>query len=144
MPPLNSQKMDHKSKGNALFLILIAVALFAALSYAVTQSGRGSGNLNKETMALDVAHMEQYAAAITQALSRLILANGCTIGAGYSGGSGYTGTINFYSDQFSTPAVWDNTNAPADSSCDVLQPTAAALHIKTLPPMYKALAVQNI
>lgn len=58
-------------RGNALFLILIAVALFAALSYAVTQTGRGSGNTAKEDVTLCLAEIDSHFKAVESAVTRI-------------------------------------------------------------------------
>lgn len=68
-PPPSTQPQS----GNALFLILIAVALFAALSYAVTQSGRGGGATTNEDNALKAAQITQWGALARQAATRMIL-----------------------------------------------------------------------
>ena len=60
--------------GNVLFLILIAVALFAALSYAVTQSTRsGSGDASGETNLINSAQLAQYPAGVRTAVVRMII-----------------------------------------------------------------------
>lgn len=69
----NTQRKSEQ--GNVLFLILIAVALFAALSYAVTQSTRsGGGSADRETSILNSAAMTQYPAAMRTSLVRMVLA----------------------------------------------------------------------
>ncbi len=61
-----------KQAGNVLFLILLAVALFAALSYAVTQSSRSGGkNASDEKARLVVAEILNYENAIRMAAQRI-------------------------------------------------------------------------
>lgn len=65
---------NYKSqKGNVLFLILIAVALFAALSYAVTQSSRSGGDASKETNVINTAALTQYPNSVRTAVLRMII-----------------------------------------------------------------------
>jgi hypothetical protein len=60
-------------QGNALFLILIAVILFAALSYAITQSNRSSGNAADETNLISSSTVTQYPSAIRTGITRMLL-----------------------------------------------------------------------
>ena len=66
----------HKEQGNILILILIAVVLFAALSYAVTQSSRGSGNTDKETGTLEVSELLNYVTSVRSAINKMIVLGG--------------------------------------------------------------------
>ncbi len=68
--------MLNHNTGNALFLILIAVALFAALSYAITSSSRGGGNIAKEQAQLDASSLMQWYATAQAELQRLAIRNG--------------------------------------------------------------------
>ncbi len=63
-------------RGNVLFLILIAVALFAALSYAVTSSSRsGGGDANSETNLISSAQITQYPATLRTSIIRMVVSN---------------------------------------------------------------------
>jgi len=71
---MNKNYKSCGEKGNVLFLILIAVALFAALSYAVTQSTRsGGGSTERETSILSGASMTQYPAGLRTSVVRMVL-----------------------------------------------------------------------
>lgn len=65
------------NSGNVLFIILIAVALFAALSYAVTSSSNGGGApISKDTAQANAAMTIQYGTGVAGNVLRKRLANG--------------------------------------------------------------------
>lgn len=65
------------SSGNILFIILIAVALFAALTYAFSQYDRdGAGNNPvKETTTINASVLGQYVASLRASIQRLTTDN---------------------------------------------------------------------
>ena len=76
MTQIKKQTARDGEQGNVLFLILIAVALFAALSYAVTQSSRsGGGDAGRETNIVSGAQVTQYPAGVRTSILRMIVSN---------------------------------------------------------------------
>lgn len=66
--------MKHGQSGNVMFYILIAVALLAALSYAVAQGGRSTmQNLSEDRERLVATEIVDYADSLSNAVSQLRL-----------------------------------------------------------------------
>ena len=103
----------RETQGNVLFLILIAVVLFAALSYAVTQSSRGTGNGDSEQRKLDASAILNYTTSIANAVNRLKMINGC-------------GELEI---SFDNPldTGYTNPNSPADRSCHIFDPNGGGV-----------------
>lgn len=101
--------MNSHQNGNVLFLILVAVALFAALSYAVTSSTRsGGGSVSKDKAKANAALIVQHGTAIRNAVMRVKLSGNCT-----------DTTLDFSNEIYKkTDEARTNTiNANAPSSC---------------------------
>lgn len=72
-------KRTH-NQGNVLFLILIAVALFAALSYVIVNSSRsGAGSISQEDAKLVKAQMDNIVLGISNAVLNKRLKTNCTL-----------------------------------------------------------------
>ena len=94
-----NNKQDER--GNVLFLILIAVALFAALSYAVTQSTRtGGGSGDNETALISSAQLTQYPASLRTAVVRMVI-----------------GGVDIQNLEFNTPANFGTCGGAANELC---------------------------
>jgi len=72
-----SSRAGRSQRGNILFLILLAVVLFAALSYAVTQGMRGGGKDGGEEKAkLFATQLIQIGAALESTVLRTMMIDG--------------------------------------------------------------------
>ncbi len=115
---MNSLVKNYQKKegGNVLFIILVAVALFAALSYAVTNSSN-MGNSNKaqsSELSLQASQILQFFSLLKQNLIRL-QARGCEITE-----------ISFERSPFDgSDTDYTNPNSPTDFSCHMFHPNGA-------------------
>ncbi len=106
-----------KQRGNILFLILLAIILFVALSYAVNSGMRGGGNnASPEKLQTAMAEILQYEVLLDNAITRLKTSNGCTD----------------FQISFENPVVsgYTNSNAPADKRCHLFDPAGGGLSWK--------------
>ncbi|PCJ98166.1 MAG: hypothetical protein COA45_08430 [Zetaproteobacteria bacterium] len=106
-------KTHNNSSGNVLFLILIAVALFAALSYAVTSSSRTSkSSASSETTLIASAEIVQYGSTLENAVTYLLVSKKCA-----------AEEISFERAPFDgSDPLYVNTNAPNNFSCHIFHP----------------------
>lgn len=110
------QTRRQSEKGNILFLILLAVILFAALSYAVTQSLRGGGtDASSEKNLVKSAQITQYPVGVRAAILRMIV-----------GGTDVT-TLNF-----DPPSVFGSMTA-AQLALNVFHPTGGGAVFSMVP-----------
>ncbi len=99
--------------GNAIFMILLGVALLAALTFAVTQSNRGSTNqLNQERASIYASEIIEYSNVVSAAVAQLRL-RGCA-----------DERLNFAN---TLVAGYDNVTAPANGRCDVFSPSGGGV-----------------
>ena len=111
------QNRRRGEKGNILFLILLAVVLFAALSYAVTQSLRGGGqNANNEKNLVKSATITQYPVGVRAAILRMIV--------------GGTSPAALF---FDPPSVFADISSTADQALEVFHPSGGGAVFALVP-----------
>lgn len=95
----------NSQSGNVFFYILMAIVLFAALSYAVSQGNRGNTSMLTDQQAKLVAQeVIEYAQTVAGAVQKLKL-RGCS-----------DTQISF---ENTVETGYTNTNAPTDKSCHI-------------------------
>ena len=115
--------MRKNTRGNALFLILIAVALFAGLAFAVTKSNRnGDGSVDKEEMELAVSQSLQYMALIRATVQRMILTGSCT-----------DKTIRFWHPDRVNAGVPGGYGDGSNPDCEIFDNAGGGLEYQTRP-----------
>lgn len=133
--------MKH-DRGNILFLILLAVVLFAALSYAVTSSMRGSGkDGSAERNDLLAAQIVQYTTMVQQAVMRAMLVSNVKEHAFDFSGTFSASTTN----ATCTTAdcrLFDNGNLASQPAPDAAYTDGLAASSKKM--QFRIVSVQNV
>lgn len=107
--------------GNVLFLILIAVVLFGALSFAISQTMRtNASNPDRERSEIDAGAIVQFGSSMESAITRIRLSNNCS-----------DTQISF---ENSLVAGYTNPSAPPSKACNMFDPAGGNMQLLRLVP----------
>ncbi len=120
--------MSSPERGNILFLILLAVVLFAALSYAVTNSQGGGKSASSESMSSLAAQFMQQASLMENTITRMRVAGDCSEAQL----------------QFTDVQTYTNSFAPADKHCHVFDKAGGGLEWIYIPEEIKNAAAPYV
>jgi len=101
--------IHHPESGNVIVIIFVAVALLAALSFALSQGSRtGESNLSEQQASLLATEILDYSNSIRNAVRQLKI-QGCN-----------DTEISF---ENGIVTLYTNASAPADNTCHVFHPS---------------------
>jgi hypothetical protein len=119
------RKNRRREEGNALFLILIAIVLFALMTYAFTQSSQGKGaTATKEQARLLATQILEDANDINAGVTRLKALSSCDT-SGPATAHKYDFTDPHYLDYAVVPPDYNpypNASAPSNKTCSLYDP----------------------
>lgn len=121
--------MKHKQSGSVFFYILLAIILFAALSYAISSNRSGSTNiLTDEQAKLSAQEIIEYGNTVASAVQKLKL-RGCS-----------DTQISF---ENAVITGYSNVNAPTDKSCHVFDVNGGNINFPSFNNNIYDLALPN-
>ncbi len=119
----------ERQKGSAIVWILLMIALFAALNYAVSQGSRTNGDkISRENAKLAANDILNYGRTIREAVQTLQI-NGCD-----------DTEISF--DQVAVTGYL-NSNAPPDNSCHVFHPNGGGVRLQEIEDSIQTIVSGN-
>lgn len=114
-----NRNMNKNAAGNIIFIILIAIALFGGLSFALTKGFQGANEtrITKQQAKAAATAIIKYGTDIQLAISRMQLNNDCS-----------EEQISFERAPFDgSDTLYVNPNSPTDFSCHVFHPNGGGI-----------------
>lgn len=114
----------RRQNGNVLFIILVAVMLFGALTAAITRSERGSGSMDRERGLINAADYMGYSSNIEKTVARMLSSDMS------ENSLSFANDIWEFNDgtKVETDAMFANCT---DNKCKVFHPEGGGLDVKT-------------
>ncbi len=115
--------ISGKESGVVIWYILIAIVLFAALSFSFVRSSENTqSTANKEQAKVTANEILRYSKSLKLAVQQLISVHGCA-----------ENDVSFYSDKWAIPGDYDNANTPVaggDFNCFIFNSQGAGINWK--------------